>query len=214
MKNREIWEPLIAARDARGDEITFEWVKGHSGDRMNDLVDELAVVAARPVPRARSAAPSPARRAAAASSPTCPPRSSGPSAAAATADPEGHLLLVLGLDARRARRLGRRTRSPTGPRRARARSSTAQAQLHPDLVVLTGLRRAPSCSRPRRRSLPTCPYVAVLAFPDQDRNLEAGVAARFADLVEPGRARSSSSRRRARRTRTSSARPCAAATSG
>src|SRR6478736_6664570 len=38
VKNREIWEPLIAARDARRDEITFEWVKGHSGDRMNDLV--------------------------------------------------------------------------------------------------------------------------------------------------------------------------------
>ena len=45
VKNREIWEPLIAARDARRDEIAFEWVKGHSGDPMNDLVDRLAVVA-------------------------------------------------------------------------------------------------------------------------------------------------------------------------
>ena len=27
-------------------EITFSWVKGHSGDRMNDFVDELATVAA------------------------------------------------------------------------------------------------------------------------------------------------------------------------
>lgn len=44
VKNREIWEPLIAARDARRGEIGFEWVKGHSGDPMNDLVDELAVV--------------------------------------------------------------------------------------------------------------------------------------------------------------------------
>src|SRR5699024_6124257 len=44
VKNQEIWKPLIAARDARADELSFEWVKGHSGDPMNDLVDELAVI--------------------------------------------------------------------------------------------------------------------------------------------------------------------------
>src|SRR5699024_3159033 len=43
VKNQEIWKPLIAARDARSDELTFEWVRGHSGDPMNDLVDRLAV---------------------------------------------------------------------------------------------------------------------------------------------------------------------------
>jgi len=26
-------------------EVTFRWVKGHSGDRLNDLVDQLAVAA-------------------------------------------------------------------------------------------------------------------------------------------------------------------------
>jgi ribonuclease HI len=31
---------------ARND-VTFRWVKGHSGDRMNDLVDLLAVEAAQ-----------------------------------------------------------------------------------------------------------------------------------------------------------------------
>jgi ribonuclease HI len=30
----------------RGD-VTFRWVKGHSGDRWNDLVDMLAVEAAQ-----------------------------------------------------------------------------------------------------------------------------------------------------------------------
>jgi ribonuclease HI len=44
--NRDLWEPLITAVRDRGD-ISFRWVKGHSGDRMNDLVDRLAVEAAQ-----------------------------------------------------------------------------------------------------------------------------------------------------------------------
>ena len=40
--NRDLWEPLITAVRDRHD-ITFRWVKGHSGDPMNDLVDRLAV---------------------------------------------------------------------------------------------------------------------------------------------------------------------------
>lgn len=42
--NRDLWEPLIDVVTARRD-ITFRWVKGHSGDPMNDLVDRLAVEA-------------------------------------------------------------------------------------------------------------------------------------------------------------------------
>jgi ribonuclease HI len=44
--NRDLWEPLITLVNERGD-ISFRWVKGHSGDRMNDLVDELAVKAGK-----------------------------------------------------------------------------------------------------------------------------------------------------------------------
>jgi len=43
--NRDLWEPLVDLVERRGD-VTFSWVKGHSGDRMNDLVDQLAVAAA------------------------------------------------------------------------------------------------------------------------------------------------------------------------
>ncbi len=42
--NRDLWEPLIDLVEERGD-VTFRWVKGHSGHPMNDLVDELAVEA-------------------------------------------------------------------------------------------------------------------------------------------------------------------------
>ena len=41
--NRDLWEPLIEVVDHRRD-VTFRWVKGHSGDAMNDLVDRLAVL--------------------------------------------------------------------------------------------------------------------------------------------------------------------------
>lgn len=44
--NADLWRPLIEL--VRDGGVSFSWVKGHSGDRMNDLVDQLAVAA---VPR-------------------------------------------------------------------------------------------------------------------------------------------------------------------
>jgi len=44
--NRDLWEPLFELVLAAKREITFTWVKGHSGDPMNDFVDALATVAA------------------------------------------------------------------------------------------------------------------------------------------------------------------------
>jgi ribonuclease HI len=41
--NRDLWEPFVELVVDRGD-VVFRWVKGHSGDPMNDLVDRLAVV--------------------------------------------------------------------------------------------------------------------------------------------------------------------------
>lgn len=46
--NQDLWRPLIeAVVDERPGEVTFRWVKGHSGHTMNDLVDRLANDAAR-----------------------------------------------------------------------------------------------------------------------------------------------------------------------
>ncbi|MCU1346421.1 MAG: Ribonuclease [Acidimicrobiia bacterium] len=42
--NRDLWEPFVALVLDRGD-VTFRWVKGHSVDTMNQLVDRLAVAA-------------------------------------------------------------------------------------------------------------------------------------------------------------------------
>jgi ribonuclease HI len=44
--NRDLWEPLVDAVEARGD-VAFRWVKGHSGHRLNDMADQLAVAASR-----------------------------------------------------------------------------------------------------------------------------------------------------------------------
>lgn len=41
--NDDLWRPLIELVEPA--DITFRWVKGHSGDAMNDLVDRLAVAA-------------------------------------------------------------------------------------------------------------------------------------------------------------------------
>ena len=41
--NADLWRPLVELVLA-GD-VHFQWVKGHSGDRLNDLVDQLAVAA-------------------------------------------------------------------------------------------------------------------------------------------------------------------------
>jgi ribonuclease HI/predicted kinase len=44
--NRDLWEPFIELVRRRGD-VSFRWVKGHSGHTMNDFVDQLAVEAIR-----------------------------------------------------------------------------------------------------------------------------------------------------------------------
>jgi ribonuclease HI len=44
--NRDLWETLIPLVLESGRDVSFSWVKGHSGDLMNDFVDELATAAA------------------------------------------------------------------------------------------------------------------------------------------------------------------------
>jgi ribonuclease HI len=44
--NQDLWETLISLVLESGRNVTFSWVKGHSGDVMNDFVDQLATAAA------------------------------------------------------------------------------------------------------------------------------------------------------------------------
>jgi ribonuclease HI len=73
--NADLWKPLIDLVQQRQPE--FRWVKGHSGDRMNDLVDRLAVAAAVAA-AARPAAGSPPAGSPAAGSPAAAPPAGAP----------------------------------------------------------------------------------------------------------------------------------------
>jgi ribonuclease HI len=45
--NQDLWRPIIdEVVDRRAGEVELEWVKGHGGHELNDLVDRLAVEAA------------------------------------------------------------------------------------------------------------------------------------------------------------------------
>ncbi len=46
VSNRDLWETLIPMVLESQRTVTFSWVKGHSGDPMNDFVDLLATEAA------------------------------------------------------------------------------------------------------------------------------------------------------------------------
>jgi len=46
VKNIELWQELL--KQTNKHEISWHWVKGHSNDYYNDMVDELAVKASKP----------------------------------------------------------------------------------------------------------------------------------------------------------------------
>ena len=45
--NQDLWKPLVQLVREHSDRVSFRWVKGHSGNAMNDKVDALAVEACR-----------------------------------------------------------------------------------------------------------------------------------------------------------------------
>ncbi len=168
--NRDLWEPFVELVRAR--DVTFAWVKGHSGDPMNDLVDQLAVAASQ---RERGDA--------AATPPT--PADLGPEdRAGATPAGAGR---VEGPGPDRRGPAGRDGRVPAGTpwavvglrsddlagtargellRRQLAAVLGAQATLYPDLVVLTGLRPGAEHLGALAAADAGVAYAVVLPYPD------------------------------------------------
>lgn len=167
--NRDLWEPFVEMVQER--DVTFAWVKGHSGDPMNDVVDRLAVAAAL---RGTGASGDSAPTEADLGPPDVvgAPVASASTAAAAGGDaparardgrvPEGTPWAVVGL------RSDDLLSSPRGAlvRRQLAAVLGAQATLHPDLVVLTGLRPGAEHLGALAAQDAGLPYAVVLPYPD------------------------------------------------
>jgi ribonuclease HI len=182
VKNRELWEPLIAVRDARRHELGFEWVKGHSGDPMNDFVDELAVAQRDRFREAIGGTVAGAPGGGGKIADLPPDEQRAERRRRDPRIPEGHLLLVAGLT---PDRLGGWDPNPVADRvRDRLRQVIeGHAALRADLRVLTGVRPGAEQLGAEAAIAAGVPYVAVVGFPDQDRNLSPPARARFADLV-------------------------------
>ena len=149
--NRDLWEPLIDTYRERGD-ITFRWVKGHSEDPMNDMVDRLAVEAAL-TQAGRSGVGRPGGLGAPDSPPARAPK--GP------ALPEGHAVMITGA---RPPDLGGYGPNATADR-ARSRMVevlTHKSIEHPDLLVVTGLALGAEQLGAEAAVAAGLPYVAVL----------------------------------------------------
>ena len=169
--NRDLWEPLVAAVQADPERVRFRWVKGHGTDPVNDLVDRLAVDAARTQTGRTGDEP-----------PTDLGPADDPSSTTDPRVPAGRRVVVGG---HKPPALGGYDRNPVADR-ARAKLTevlVAKRELHPDLVVLTGLGLGAEQLGAEASAAAGVPYVAVLPYPDPDSVWPATSRGRFRDLL-------------------------------
>jgi ribonuclease HI len=193
VENQDLWRPLLAAYHERDGQVSFEWVKGHGTDPMNDVVDRLAGEAAR-TQTGRSGTKPPTALGA--------PDTKGPGRAPGTdatlSSLSGWRVLALGL---RPPALG--GYDPTNPvavgvRRKLTEVLTGLLAIHPDVLVLTGLGLGTEQLAAEAAALAGVPYAAVLAYPDPEsawpgptqqryRRLMSGATANFTlSTKQPG----------------------------
>ena len=197
--NRDLWEPFVELVLERGD-VTFSWVKGHAGDPMNDLVDRLAVEAAKSQqPRAGDEPPSalgPAdggpsngaragRGAGAAVDETqAAMRSAVVEASTAAGRPyAGWAVLVAGHRPPVVDPEG----DPDGAGDlldSLIAELLVAAEAHADLVVVTGLRQGAEQLAAEAAVGAGVPYVVVLPWPDPASSWAPDARQRFVELAE------------------------------
>jgi ribonuclease HI len=170
--NRDLWEPLIELYLAHRD-VTFRWVKGHSGDPMNDVVDRLAVEAAV-TQEGRSGERLPEGLG--------PPDEVTRPAAATTRELPGHPLVVFG---HRPPELGGYDENPIaeGVRRQLTEILRAKREVEADLVTVTGLMLGAETLGAEAAVAAEVPFIAVLPYPDHDKAWPESSRRRFAALL-------------------------------
>ncbi len=187
--NRDLWEPLIDEVRRDPTRVVFRWVKGHSGDVTNDLVDRLAVEAAR-TQTGRSGEGTPTDLGAA-DDPTGTGTGTSAGAGTGTAGgavdprlPPGRLVAVTG---HRPPALG--GYDDGNPVAAATRQKVAEVlaakrQLHLDLVVVTGLGLGADQLAAEAALEADVAFVAVLPYPDPDAVWPPESRQRFRHLLD------------------------------
>ncbi len=184
--NADLWRPLIEEYRAAPQRLHFRWVKGHAVDPYNDLVDRLAVEAAMTQKGRRGhGQPTDLPSADALSRAGRTGRASREESDAAPA-PNGFLIAVTGL---RPPDLGGYEDNviADATRNKLAEILAAQAQLHPDLVVCTGMGLGAETLAAEAAGAAGLPYVAVLPYPDMDRLWPSHTRKHFAELLAGAR---------------------------
>jgi ribonuclease HI/uncharacterized phage-like protein YoqJ len=178
--NRDLWEPLIEAVRADPARVRFRWVKGHAGDPVNDLVDRLAVEAAR-TQQGRRGEGTPTDLGAADDAPGARAHARA-ERGQADGVPDGFRLVVTG---HRPPELGGYDPNPTADRvRSKlAALLAAERELHPDVVVLTGLGLGAEQLAAEAATSAGVPYVAVLPYPAQDAPWPPDARRRYEQLL-------------------------------
>lgn len=173
--NRDLWEPLVEIFRTR-DDLALEWVKGHAGDPMNDLVDRLAVRASHTGHGDAGSEPPTEDQLGPPDAPGHRPRPTTATPAARDGRvPEGWPLTVVGLRSRTlaASRDGAELRDRLG------RILAAQRELHPDLVVMSGLRPGAEEIGAAAALDAGVPLAVVLPYPDPAARWSATERDRF-----------------------------------
>jgi ribonuclease HI len=174
--NRDLWEPLIDLYRADPSRIQWQWVKGHSGDAMNDLVDRLAVEATAMQQGRSGGEPPDAASLGPADAPTL-------GTAADPRVPPGRRIVVSG---HRPPELGGYEENPVAARvrRKLAEVLRAKREMYPDLVVLTGLGLGAEQLAAEAAEDAGVPYVAVLPYPAPESVWPAVSQENFRRLID------------------------------
>jgi uncharacterized phage-like protein YoqJ len=169
--NRDLWEPLVIEVQRRGD-VVFRWVKGHSDDPVNDLVDRLAVEAATTQGGRSGDEP-----------PTDLGPADRPGALPDPVVPAGHKVAIAG---HRPPELGGYQANPVadGVRSKLAEILAAKRELHDDLVVLTGLGLGAEQLGAVAAVGAGVPFYAVLPYPEPESVWPAAAQESYRKLLD------------------------------
>ena len=173
--NRDLWEPLIDLYQER--DVTFEWVKGHSGDRWNDRADELAVRGREEV---MGIEPSGKADEVGRSGATGQPAGGAP---ASLDDLTTRRIAIVG---HRPPELGGYDENPVSTlvRRQLTEILRAKAQMFETVRVLSGLQLGAETLAVEAAIEAGVEFVAVLAFPDPAARWPKASQARFDELLD------------------------------